>query len=72
MTEYLVVSFPQRRRVLLNDAPRGYTNERLDLEGGTYTVSLLQPPLDFTPTEQVIDLRNTAPMNPREVKFEEI
>jgi len=72
MTEYLVVLFPQRRRVLLNGAPKGHTNERLDLEGGTYTVSLLQPPLDFTPPEQEIDLRNTAPMNPMEVTFEEI
>ncbi|OGP72184.1 MAG: hypothetical protein A2Z73_03510 [Deltaproteobacteria bacterium RBG_13_60_28] len=72
MSEYLVVLFPRRRRVLLNGEPKGYTNERLELEGGTYTVSLLQPPLDFTPMEQVIDLRNTAPMSPMEVIFEEV
>ncbi len=70
MTEYLVVSFPQRRKVLLNDEPDGYTNELLPLEGGKYKVSL-EPPSDFTPTEQEIDLRNTSAMKPREIEFEE-
>ena len=70
MTEYLVVLFPQRRRVLLNGAPRGYTNELLELEGRKYLVSL-EPPADFSPSEQEIDLLNTSAMEPREVKFEE-
>jgi len=70
MTEYLVVLFPQPRKVRLNDAPKGMTNELLTLEGGKYKVSL-EPPYDFTPTEQEIDLRNTSALNPREVEFEE-
>jgi hypothetical protein len=71
MTEYLVVSFPQPRKVLLNGAPRGNTNELLELEGGKYMVSL-EPPPDFTPTEQEIDLRNTSAMEPLKVEFEEV
>jgi len=70
MTEYLVVLFPQPRKVLLNGAPKGNTNELLTLEGGKYKVSL-EPPFGFTPLEQEIDLRNTSSMNPLEVKFEE-
>ena len=70
MTEYLLVSFRQTRKVLLNGDPRGYTNELLELEGGKYLVSL-EPPRDFTPREQEIDLRNTSAMEPLEVKFEE-
>jgi hypothetical protein len=70
MTEYLKVLFPQPRGVLLNGAPRGNTNELLELEGGKYRVSLEDPP-DFTPPEQEIDLRNTSAMDPLEVKFEE-
>ena len=69
MTEYLVVLFPQRRGVLLNGAPRGYTSELLELEGGKYLVSL-EPPPDFSPPVQEIDLRNTSAMEPREVEFE--
>jgi hypothetical protein len=70
MTEYLVVLFPQPRKVLLNGAHKGNTNELLTLkEGGTYKVSL-EPPSDFRPLEQEIDLRNTAALDPLEVKFE--
>ncbi len=71
MPEYLTVSFPHSRKVLLNGAAKGNTNELLPLEGGKYRVSL-DPPADFTPPEQEIDLRNTSALNPLEVKFEEI
>jgi len=70
MTEYLVVLFPQPRKVLLNGDPRGYTNELLTLDGGKYLVSLDDPP-DFTPLEQEIDLRHTSALEPLEVEFEE-
>ena len=70
MTEYLVVKFPKPRKVLLNGAPKGNTNELLTLQGGKYTVSL-EPNSDFTPTEQDIDLRNTSALNPLEVEFQE-
>jgi hypothetical protein len=70
MTEYLVVLFSQPRKVLLNGAAKGDTNELLLLEGGKYLVSLEDPP-DFTPLEQEIDLRNTSAMNPLTVEFQE-
>ena len=68
MDEYLVVKFRESRQVLLNGAPKGKTNELLTLQGGKYKVSLAPPP-DFTPPEQDIDLRNTAPNAPLEVVF---
>ena len=70
MTEYLVVLYPHPRKVLLNGEPKGKTDELLELEAGKYRISL-EPPDDFTPPAQEIDLRNTSAMNPREVKFEE-
>ena len=71
MPEYLTVSFPHPREVLINGESLGETNELLSLEGGKYKVSL-NPPSDFTPPEQEIDLRNTSAMNPLEVEFQEI
>ncbi len=69
MTEYLKVLFRERRGVLLNGAPRGYTNELLELEGGMYLVSL-EPPPDFTPPDQEVDLRDTSAMDPLKIAFE--
>ena len=70
MTEYLVVLYAQPRKVLLNGAPKGQTGDLLELPAGKYQVSL-EPPGDFMPPEQEIDLRNTSALNPREVQFEE-
>jgi hypothetical protein len=68
MTEYLVVKFPKPRKVLLNGVPKGNTNELLPLEAGKYTVSL-EPPPDFKPPAQDIDLGNTSAEHPQEVVF---
>ncbi|NIR30434.1 MAG: hypothetical protein GWN84_14225 [Gammaproteobacteria bacterium] len=68
--EYLVVLFPRRRRVKINDGFNGYTNELIELDGGPYTVSLGPPP-NFTPQSRDVDLRNTAPLTPMIVQFEE-
>ena len=71
MPEYLTVSFPHPRAVLINDESRGETNELLSLEGGAYEVRLGPPP-DFTPTLQQIDLRNTSALTPLAIEFQEI
>ena len=69
--EFLVVRFPRNRRVLIDDEFNGRTDERIELEAGTYTVSL-GPPANFTPESQRIVLRNTSPLEPRELTFDEV
>jgi hypothetical protein len=68
--EYLVVLFPRRRRVMINSQFMGYTNKKLELEGGKYEVSL-GPPGNFKPAQLNVDLRNTSAMMPMIVEFEE-
>ncbi|MCX5892138.1 MAG: hypothetical protein NTW80_04050 [Deltaproteobacteria bacterium] len=71
MPEYLTVSFPHQREVLINGESRWETNKLIDLEGGEYEVTLGPPP-DFTPTQQQIDLRNTSALTPLRIEFKEI
>jgi hypothetical protein len=66
--EYLVVSFPRTRRVLINGQFSGTTNTILELEDGQYEVTL-GPPKNFTPEKYDIDLRGTSSMNPMIVEF---
>jgi hypothetical protein len=66
--EFLVVRFPRSRRVLIDDEFNGRTNELIELEAGRHTISLGPPP-NFAPESQRITLRNTSPLEPREVGF---
>lgn len=67
--EYLVVRFPRLRRVRIDGEFQGRTDELIELEPGRHTVTL-GPPANFTPAEQVIILKQTSPLDPREVTFE--
>jgi hypothetical protein len=68
--EFLVVRFPRSRRVLIDDEFTGRTDDLIELEAGTYTISL-GPPANFTPESRKIVLRNTSALEPREVVFDE-
>lgn len=68
--EYLVVLFPRKRRILINDAFLGHTNTKLEIEGGRYEVKL-GPPKNFTPDAHDIDLHNTSFLRPMIIVFEE-
>lgn len=58
--EYLVVKFAEQRGVVVNGAPGAWTtNEILQLQAGTYIITLA-PPMDFGPPEIKVVLRNTA------------
>lgn len=58
--EFLVVKFVETRRVVINDASGTWkTNEILQLQPGTYDVTLAAPQ-DFTPTRIEVKLKNTA------------
>lgn len=70
MMEYLLVHFPRSRRVKIDDEFNGRTEEVIELESGTHIVSL-GPPDNFTPSEVKIVLKNTNPISPLEVNFDE-
>ena len=67
--EYLVVHFPRSRRVMIDDEFNGRTEEVIEIEAGRHVVSL-GPPNNFTPDQQIIVLKNTAELEPREVSFD--
>ncbi len=66
--EYMLVKFREARGVVLNGIPSGTTNIVLELEAGTYYVTL-DPPYDFTPSTDVVPLKGTSVLVPREVEF---
>jgi hypothetical protein len=68
--EYLVIRFPRSRRVVIDAEFNGRANELIELEAGTYTVSL-GPPANFTPESRRIVLKNTSALEPKEVTFDE-
>ena len=70
MKEFLVLSFPRKRRVMINGEFMGDTNKRLELENGLYEVTL-GAPRNFTPEKHEIDLCNTSSLMTFIVEFEE-
>ena len=68
--EYLVALFLRNRRVMINGEFMGTTNKKLELESGSYEVTL-GPPKNFTPEKYDVDLQNTSSLKPMIVEFEE-
>ena len=67
-----MVEFPERRKVLDDDGhPIGWTGEAIELDRESYTISLGGSP-DFSPPEQVIELKDTTSISPYILKFERI
>ncbi|HET6463999.1 MAG TPA: PEGA domain-containing protein [Nitrospiria bacterium] len=66
--EYLIVHFPETRRVLIDGQDQGRTDRTIELEAGTYTVSL-SPSDHVKPKKRTVTLSNTSPIKPREVAF---
>jgi hypothetical protein len=68
--EYLIVYFPEQRRVMIDHADSGFdTNVVIETDGGHHTISL-DNPLDYTPEAQEIVLEGTNVLAPEEVTFE--
>lgn len=67
--EYLIVHFPRSRRVKVDGEFNRRTEELIELEAGTHTITLGPPP-NFTPSDRRIVLKDTSPLSPREVTFE--
>jgi hypothetical protein len=68
MDEFLLVNFPERRQLLVNDLEQGWTNIIVRLEAGTYKIALTGR-RDFSPDFQQVTLRHTAPTQPVELSF---
>ncbi len=69
--QYLLVTFPEDREVLVDDLASGRTNEIVELEEGTYTVTL-DGPADYSPDHHEFILRRTTELIPKEIVFEKI
>ena len=69
--EYLLVKFQESRGVIIDGASEGMTNQVLELETGTHSVTLEAPP-DFTPDLHEFILRKTSVISPRIISFEKI
>jgi hypothetical protein len=69
--EFLLVVFDETRDVLVDDSRQGKTNIVLELEAGVHTVTL-GPPFDFSPLEQKVRLRHTAPLDPYRIVFQRL
>ena len=67
--ETLLVHFARSRRVKVDDDFNGRTEELIELESGKHVVTL-GPPQNFKPKQQIVVLKNTTPLAPREVTFE--
>jgi hypothetical protein len=70
--EYLLVTFPEDREVLIDQEVQGRTNETIEVEKGTHSISLKTPPADFRPRQKKIQLAQTSPLTPQEVTFARI
>lgn len=69
MYEYIIVVFYEIREVIINSDASGYmTNQVIELEPGTHTVSLAGKP-DFTPSKQDVTPVGTSPLGPLTVNF---
>jgi hypothetical protein len=66
--EFLLVTFPHERDVLIDGVAAGLTNHLITLGGGVFLVSLA-PPADFLPSEVEVAVHDTSPLEPVEVVF---
>jgi hypothetical protein len=66
--EFLLVTYPHEREVLIEGVEAGLTNQLITLAPGTYTITLA-PPRDFVPRQQEIVVEDTSPMDPLEIVF---
>jgi hypothetical protein len=69
--EYLLVEFDERRGVVVDNVKEGFTNEVIELETGTYIISLIDPK-DFSPESREIILRRTTAISPKVIRFEKV
>jgi hypothetical protein len=66
--EYVIVTFPTRRLVYIDDEENGYTNDVLRVDAGTHVFALGN--LDnFRPAQRTARVEDTSVLEPLEIKF---
>lgn len=69
--EFVIVSFPAKRTVLVDDQESGFTNDILRLDHGPHTFALAGPN-DHKPDLLTVNVTGTNIVAPMEVTFEKI
>jgi hypothetical protein len=64
-------NFLADRDLIVGGDNQGTTNQTIELARGTHTITL-GPPMDFTPKQIKIVLKDTTVISPMEVRFEKI
>ena len=72
--EYVIVDYPERRTVNIDDHPQGYNkdengNDRILRVGAGRKTFSLGGANDYEPESQVLVVENTNPINPMRVEF---
>jgi len=66
--EYVIVRYPTRRLVYIDDEENGYTNDVLRVDAGTHVFALGN--LDnFRPAQRTVRVEDTSVLEPLEIKF---
>lgn len=77
MTEHVIVKFPDRRVVLVDDVSQGYNKD----DNGEYEIKrigtgvhtfALEGEANYTPPEQTVEVKDTDPIDPMEVVFQKV
>ena len=66
--EFLRVEYDRRRRVVIDGAPNGFTNETITVSRGPHRITL-GVPVNYTPTFRKITATGTTPSSPLGVPF---
>jgi hypothetical protein len=69
--EYVTVTFPTARQVLINGKQSGMTNQILHVQRGTH-VFTLEGDQNYSPASHRVALGYTSSIAPREIVFEKI
>ena len=66
--EYVIVTFPTRRRLYIDDEPTGYTNQVLGVDAGTHVFNLGKRP-DYQPRSRKVAVKDTTSGKPKKIAF---
>lgn len=67
--EYIIVQYPNKRTVYIDDEENGNTGERLRVEEGTHTINLGDP-RDYRPKWRRPQVTGTTAIKPMIIEFE--
>src|SRR5690349_874053 len=66
--EFVIVTFPNRRQVFMDDQPSGQTGDRLTVQARHHDFDLGSPP-DYSPALQTVNVAGTTALNPLIIAF---